>query len=68
MNKNRILTFAIIIVAIVLAFVVGYYAVELSVFLFKAMVGLVAIIIFLLGFFIGRFFPYKSNKKTLLKD
>lgn len=68
MNKNRILTFAIVIVAIILAFVVGYYAVELSVFLFKAMVGLVAIIVFLLGFFIGKFFPYKRKEKTLLKD
>jgi predicted Na+-dependent transporter len=68
MNKNRILTIVIIVIAIVLASVVGYYAVELSMFLFKAMIGLIAIVIFLIGFFIGKFFPYKSKEKTLLKD
>ena len=63
-NNKFLIAFVIVLVAVVAA-VVGTYAFELGAFLFKAMIGLVAIIIFALGVVIGRFFPYKSKKGLL---
>lgn len=58
---------AIIIALLIMAAVFGSYIFALGAFLFKVMLGLVAVIIFVLGVVIGRCFPYKS-KKQLLQD
>jgi hypothetical protein len=63
MKKFAVIT--LIFVALVIACYIGSYVFALGAFLFKAMLGLVAIIIFALGFVIGRFFPYKSDKQIL---
>jgi undecaprenyl pyrophosphate phosphatase UppP len=68
MKKNKALIIITIIAALIIAGVIGTYAFELGAFLFKVMVGIVAIIIFTIGLLIGRFFPYKKKKKQLLKD
>jgi hypothetical protein len=65
---NKYVVILLVIVALVIAAMIGSYVFALGAFLFKVMLGLVAIIIFVLGFVIGRFFPYKSkSEKQLLK-
>ena len=56
---------AVVIAALVVACIIGSYAIALGAFLFKVMLGLVAIIIFSVGVIVGRFFPYKSEKQIL---
>ena len=65
MNKYFIIL--LIIVALVVAALIGSYVFALGAFLFKVMLGIVALIIFLFGFVIGRFFPYNKKNKTLLR-
>jgi hypothetical protein len=66
MKKYVVIFF--VIVALVIAALVGNYVFALGAFLFKVMLGLVAIIIFSLGVIIGRFFPLKDKEeKKLLK-
>ena len=62
---NKYLIIALIIMALIIAALIGSYVFALGAFLFKVMLGLVAIIIFALGIVIGRFFPYNSKKKLL---
>jgi uncharacterized membrane protein len=63
MNKYLVIFFAI--VALIVAAFIGSYVFALGAFLFKVMLGLVALIIFSLGFAIGRFFPRKNDKELL---
>lgn len=63
MNKYLVIFF--VIVALIVAAFIGSYVFALGAFLFKVMLGLVALIIFSLGFVIGRFFPYKNDKQIL---
>jgi len=62
---NKYLIILLVIALIVIACLIGSYVLALGVFLFKLMLGLVAVIIFALGIVIGRFFPYKSKKQLL---
>jgi len=64
---NKYLTIVLIIVVLVIAAMIGSYVFALGAFLFKVMLGIVAVIIFALGFVMGRFFPYndKSKKQQL---
>ena len=63
MKKSLLL--ALIIVAIVIACVVGSYAFAFGVILLKLVFGLSVVVIFTLGVLVGRFFPYKSKKQIL---
>lgn len=60
---HTVLLIMIVIVALILAAVIGSYVFALGAFLFKVMLGLVAIIIFIVGILIGRFFPYKNKER-----
>ena len=60
---KKYIIIALIIAAVVIACVIGSYTIALGAFLFKVMLGLVAIIIFSIGIVIGRFFPYKSKSE-----
>jgi uncharacterized membrane protein len=64
---NKYLVIALVIAAIVIACLIGSYVFVLGAFIFKVMLGLVAVIIFALGIVVGRFFPYKNkNSKQQL--
>jgi hypothetical protein len=63
--KKKYLIIIFIIAAIVAACFVGSYVFAFGVFIFKAVLGLLAIIIFLLGVIVGRYFPYKEKKQIL---
>lgn len=62
MKKNYLIL--VLIVAAAACFV-GSYVFAFGVFLFKAVLGLLAIIIFALGVVVGRLFPYKDKKQIL---
>ena len=62
---NKYLIIAIIIAALIIAAFAGSYIFALGMFLFRVMLGLIGIIVFVLGIIIGRFFPYKSKKQIL---
>lgn len=63
--KKSYLIIALIIAVIVAAGFVGSYVFAFGVFLFKAVLGLLAIIIFVLGVVVGRLFPYKDKNQIL---
>jgi len=63
--KTKYVVIFLIIVGLVVAAYLGSYVFALGMFLFKVMLGLVALFIFALGVIIGRFFPYKSKKQLL---
>ena len=63
--KTKYVVIFLVIVGLIVAAYLGSYVLALGMFLFKLMLGLVALFIFILGVIIGRFFPYKSKKQVL---
>jgi len=63
--KTKYWIILLVIVGLIVAAYLGSYVLALGVFLFKLMLGVVALVIFVLGILIGRFFPYKSKKQIL---
>lgn len=63
--KTKYVVIFLIIVGLIVAAYLGSYVFALGMFLFKVMLGLVALFIFALGIIIGRFFPYKNKKQIL---
>ncbi|MFA5067522.1 MAG: hypothetical protein WC466_05725 [Candidatus Izemoplasmatales bacterium] len=60
MKKYFIVFLAICI--LVVSAIIGSYVFAIGAFLFKVMIGVIAIVIFIIGFLVGRFlFPCEKN-------
>ena len=62
---NKYVIIAIVIAVLAIACFIGANAIVIGAFLIKAFIGLGVAVIFMLGFLVGRFFPYKSKKQLL---